>query len=50
MLFRSSRGGFGESEKMIFAYSWDEVLRLLENHGAGTSVAVFPSAEIQYCR
>ena len=40
---------FGKSDKMVFVHSWDEVLRLLGDHGAGTKVAVYPSAEIQYC-
>lgn len=40
---------FGKSEKMIFAHSWDEVMRLLGDRGAGTRVAVYPSSEIQYC-
>ncbi|MEE8353804.1 MAG: lactate racemase domain-containing protein, partial [Dehalococcoidales bacterium] len=46
----ASRSGFGESDKMIFAHNWDDVLGLLEGRGAGTSVAVYPSAEIQYCQ
>jgi len=46
----ASRSWFGESDKVVFVHSWEEVLRLLDGHRAGTSVAVYPSAEIQYCQ
>lgn len=41
---------YGESDKMTFVHSWDEVMRLLGDRGSGTKVAVYPSAEIQYCQ
>lgn len=45
----SSKSWFGESDKVHFVYKWDEVLEMLEkDHGTGTRVAVYPSAEIQY--
>jgi hypothetical protein len=45
----ASRSWFGESDKVFFVHKWDDVLKMLEqSHGAGTRVAVYPSAEIQY--
>jgi nickel-dependent lactate racemase len=45
----ASRGYLEESDKISFVYDWDEVMRLLEReHGDGTRVAVYPSADIQY--
>ncbi|GAH28599.1 unnamed protein product [marine sediment metagenome] len=41
---------FGESDKALLMYRWDDVLKLLQkSHGADTKVAVYPNAEIQYC-
>lgn len=43
-------GYFSPAEKVLMVDRWDEVLRLLtERHGGGARVAVYPSAEIQYC-
>jgi hypothetical protein len=43
-------GYFSPAEKVVIAHRWDEVLRLLEErHGSVAKVAVYPSAEIQYC-
>ena len=45
----ASRSWFGESDKVFFAHKWDDVLTMLaQSHGAGSRVAVYPSAEIQY--
>jgi nickel-dependent lactate racemase len=45
----ASRSWFGESDKVIFKHSWDEVLDLLFCHKEDTKVTVYPNAEIQYC-
>ena len=38
-----------ESDQVMFLHKWDDVLRTLQEfHGAGTKVAVYPVAEIQY--
>ena len=43
-------GYFAPSDKVIMLDTWDEVLRhLQERHGDGAKVAVYSSAEIQYC-
>jgi hypothetical protein len=44
----AAQSWFGESDKVTFVHKWEDVLGLLKERGAGTSVAVFPSAEIQY--
>jgi len=39
-----------KSDKVLFMDNWDNVLKTLQEfHGAGTKVAVYPDAEIQYC-
>ncbi len=38
-----------DTDKFVLLHDWSEVLRLLEaSHGAGTRVAVYPNADIQY--
>ncbi len=45
----TARNYFAEPEKIFFASSWDEVLRLLlEEHGNRARVVVYPDATIQY--
>jgi nickel-dependent lactate racemase len=39
-----------DTGKVIMMQNWAEVMALLkQNHGAGTKVAVYPDADIQYC-
>jgi lactate racemase len=39
-----------DSGKVVMADKWEEVMALLQKaHGAGTKVAVYPNADIQYC-
>jgi nickel-dependent lactate racemase len=39
-----------DSERVVLAYEWDEVLRILsERHGPGAKVGVYPDSDIQYC-
>ena len=45
----ASRSWFGESDKVIFRHSWDDVLELLSSYKEDTKVTVYPNAEIQYC-
>jgi nickel-dependent lactate racemase len=46
----TSAGYFAPSEKVLILSEWDEVLRVLrEKRGDGSKVAVYSSAEIQYC-
>ncbi len=41
---------FEEPDKTLLMYKWDDVLQILQkSHGAGTKVAVYPNADIQYC-
>ncbi len=41
---------FEEPDKALLMYRWDAVLKLLQkSHGLDTKVAVYPSADIQYC-
>ena len=45
----SGRGFFEESEKVLYLSDWAAVRRSLQEfHGAEATVAVFPSAELQY--
>jgi hypothetical protein len=44
----ASQTWFGGSEKVTFVHRWEDVLELLKSHGDEASVAVYPSAEIQY--
>jgi lactate racemase len=45
----ASRSYLEESDKIKMVYDWDEVMSLLRrHHGAGTRVAVYPNADIQY--
>ena len=45
----ASRRYLEESDRVIMADNWTEVLRLLqENHGPGSKVAVYPNSDIQY--
>ena len=46
----AGRGYFGESAKVLFIDSWDDVLQVLKQfHGDNAKVAVYPNADIQYC-
>ncbi len=37
-------------DKVVMAHNWKDVLKLLaEGRGAGTKVAVYPNADMQYC-
>ncbi len=46
----ASRNYLEDTAKVVMMHNWADVLRLLqENHGAGTKVAVYPNADIQYC-
>jgi len=46
----AGRDWFEESDKLLSLHRWDDVLQVLQEfHGAGTKVAVYPNAEIQYC-
>ncbi len=41
---------FDEDDRILYLDRWDDVLQTLqESHGADAKVAVYPSAEIQYC-
>jgi hypothetical protein len=43
-------GYFAPADKVVMLDKWDEVLRVLrERRSDGAKVAVYPSAEIQYC-
>ena len=43
-------GFFSPRDKVLLVDKWDDVLRVLEqSHGDGAKVAVYSSAEIQYC-
>jgi nickel-dependent lactate racemase len=45
----AGRGWYAKSDKLMFLYKWDDVLKVLEaDYPAGASVAVFPNSEIQY--
>jgi hypothetical protein len=47
----AGRGYFEQSDKIIYMHSWDGVLKALEEfHGDSAQVAVYPHAEVQYCR
>jgi nickel-dependent lactate racemase len=46
----SSRGYLEDSEKVILAHRWGDVLKLLkESRRRRVKVAVYPNADIQYC-
>jgi len=46
----ASQGYLADRDKVILMHDWADVLRLLEKeHRGGAKVAVFPSADIQYC-
>jgi len=46
----ASQAWFDKSERLLFINQWPQVLDVLKKeHGPGTRVALFPSAEIQYC-
>ncbi len=46
----AGRGYVEKSDKVLYANRWEDVLRILQQyHGAEAKVAVYPSAEIQYC-
>ncbi|MCX7911904.1 MAG: lactate racemase domain-containing protein [Dehalococcoidales bacterium] len=46
----AARGYFADAEKVVFADDLSKVItRLAEDHGDAARVAVYPSADIQYC-
>jgi len=46
----ASRAYFGELRNVLYLCKWDDVLQALQEfHGKGSTVAVYPAAEIQYC-
>jgi lactate racemase len=46
----ASRNYLEDTEKVVLMDDWADVLGLLKtHHGAGTKVAVYPNADIQYC-
>jgi nickel-dependent lactate racemase len=45
----AGRGWYAESEKVVFVYKWEEVLKLLESdYPSAAKVGVYPNSEIQY--
>ncbi len=47
---RTAAGYFAPSDRVLLLDRWDDVLRVLEGrHGDAAKVAVYSSAEIQYC-
>lgn len=39
---------FGEHEKIVYASSWEEVMKLLERHGDNANVSILADGTIQY--
>jgi nickel-dependent lactate racemase len=47
----AGRGYFEQSDKAMFIHRWDDVVQALQEfHGDNAEVAVYPHAEVQYCR
>ena len=47
----AGRGYFEPSDKVMFMHRWDDVLHSLQEfHGGSAKVAVYPHAEVQYCK
>jgi len=47
----ASRNYLEETDKVIMTDNWADVVKLLEkNHGPKAKVAVYPDADIQYCK
>jgi nickel-dependent lactate racemase len=47
---RTAAGYFAPSERVLLLHNWNDVLQILEErHSHGAKVAVYSSAEIQYC-
>ena len=47
----AGRGYFEPSDKVMFMHRWDDVRHALQEfHGDNAEVAVYPHAEVQYCR
>ncbi len=47
----SSKNYLEDTDRVILVHEWDDVLKLLrENHKSGAKVAVYPNADIQYCK
>jgi len=47
----ASKGYFEPSDKLMFLHKWDDVLQILQKfHSGGARVAVYPHADIQYCK
>jgi len=47
----AGRGYFEQSDKVMFMHRWDDVRHALQEfHGDNARVAVYPHAEVQYCR
>ena len=45
------RGYFEQTDKVLYMHRWDDVLNALrEFHGDKAQVAVYPHAEVQYCK
>jgi len=46
----SSKNYLEDTDKVILMHDWSDVLKLLQkSHKSGAKVAVYPSADIQYC-
>lgn len=46
----SSKNYLEDTDKVILMHDWSDVLKLLqESHKSGARVAIYPSADIQYC-
>ena len=47
----AGRGYFEQSDKVMFMTRWDDVRQALQEfHGDNAEVAVYPHAEVQYCK
>jgi nickel-dependent lactate racemase len=47
----ASRNYLEDTDKVVLMHNRDNVLKLLqESHGSGAKVAVYPNADIQYCK
>lgn len=46
----SNQAYLGNSNNVLYRHRWEDVIEnLKDTHGKGTKVAIYPSAEIQYC-
>ena len=47
----AGRGYYEQSDKVMFMTRWDDVIQALQEfHGDNAEVAVYPHAEVQYCK